>query len=84
MPPNLFLSRLWQQRGSAHAQIYFLWILHLGMTCLTWLQLSVLRQRGNNNFAIYKFSYFHLANHQPLYTTLGQTHQNRTAINIDL
>ena len=72
MPPNLFLSRLWQQRGSAHAQIYFLWILHLGMTCLTWLQLSVLRQRGNNNFAIYKFSYFHLANHQPLYTTYPQ------------
>ena len=67
MSLNLILRRLWQQCGSADTHIYVLWFLHLAMTCLTWLQLGVWHSRGNNNFAIYKFSYFHLVQHQPLY-----------------
>ena len=68
MSLNQFFRRLWQQRGSSDAQINLLWVLHLGMTCLTWLQLGVLRQRSNNNFSIFKFSYIHLSQHQSLYT----------------
>ncbi len=68
MSLNQFFRRLWEQRGSSDVHIYLLWFLHLGMTCLTWLQLGVLRQRSNNNFTIIKSAYFHLAHHQPLYT----------------
>ncbi len=69
MSPNLFLRRLWQQRSSSDTHIFMLWFLHLTMTCLTWLQVGVWRQRGNNNFLIYKYSFFHLSNHQSLYKT---------------
>ncbi len=68
MSLNLFLRRLWQQRGSSDVQIKMLWFLHLSMTCLTWLQLGFLRERNHNNFSIFKSSYLHLTHHQPLYT----------------
>ena len=68
MSLNLFFRRLWQQRGSSDVQIKLLWFLHLSMTCLTWLQLGVLRERVHNNFAIFKNAFFHLKHHQPLYT----------------
>ena len=74
MSLNQFFRRLWQQRGSSDAQINLLWLLHLGMTCLTWLQLGVLRQRSNNNFSIFKFSYSHLTQHQSLYTAYPTEH----------
>ena len=69
MSLNLFFHRLWQQRGSSDVHINLLWFLHLAMTCLTWLQLSVWQQRGINNFIIFKTAFFHLVNHQALYIT---------------
>ncbi len=68
MSLNTYFRRLWQQCGSSDTHIKILWFLHLSMTCLTWLQLGVLRQRTNNNFSIFKFSYTHLSQHQSLYT----------------
>ncbi len=68
MSLNPFFRRLWQQLGSSDTHILVLWFLHLSMTCITWLQLGILRQRTNNNFSIFKFSYTHLVHHQSLYT----------------
>lgn len=68
MSLNQTISRLWKQRGSSDTHIKMLWLLHLSMTGITWLQLGVLRQRTNNNFSIFKFSFCHLTHHQSLYT----------------
>ncbi len=68
MSLNFSFRRLWHQCGSSDVQIKMLWFLHLSMTCLTWLQLGVLRERVHNNFSIFKNAYFHLVQHQPLYT----------------
>ncbi|MBL7817575.1 MAG: DUF2029 domain-containing protein [Saprospiraceae bacterium] len=63
------VTKRWQMlHGSADSIIKLLWVIHLAMTTLTWLQLGVWRQRPNNNFAIFKSAYLHLVNHQPLHT----------------
>lgn len=67
MSLNQFTRRLWKQRGSTDVHIRVLWLLHLSMTFITWLQLGILRQRTNNNFSIFKSSYTHLVHHQSLY-----------------
>ena len=66
---TLFFRRLWQLRDSSDVHLKLLWTLHLAMTGLTWLQLAVWQEGGSNNFKVFKFSFFHLIHHQPLYTT---------------
>ncbi len=68
MSINLYINRLWQQRGNSDVHIKLLWFLHLTMTFITWFQLSVGGVRSNNNFTIFKNSFFHLIHHQSLYS----------------
>jgi hypothetical protein len=74
MSIKLLLARAWRQRGSSDVHLKLLWCLHLAMTLLTWLQLDVWQENGSNNFKIFKYSFFHLIHHQPLYTTGSGDH----------